>query len=365
MSDLLMKNKKNNIKRRISKKIKLGNVCIGGNAPITVQSMCNTDTRDVEKTVEQIKRLQKAGCEIIRVAIPDNEAAAAIKRIKDQIDIPIVADIHFDYRLALKAVESGADGLRINPGNIGGMKKVRQVADAAMSVNIPIRIGVNGGSLDKKVIEKYNGASPEAAVESALNETRFLKDAGFDAIKLSIKFSDVNRTVLSYRMLSQKVPYPLHLGVTEAGSLISGTVKSAIGIGMLLNDGIGDTLRVSLTRDPVEEVQVGYEILKALGIRQRGINWVSCPTCGRCEIDLFSLAEAAEKRLAYIKKPLTVAVMGCIVNGPDEAKEADIGIAGGRGSGILFKKGKLMKKIPENELLNSLIYEVESLINKD
>jgi len=360
-----MKDKENIIIRRSSKKIKLGDVYVGGDAPITVQSMCNTDTRDVEKTVLQIKHLQKAGCEIIRVAVPDDEAAAAIKKIKGQITIPIVADIHFDYRLALRAVESGADGLRINPGNIGGMKKVRQVADAAKAVNIPIRIGVNGGSLDKKVIEKYKGACPEAAVESAVNEIRILENAGFDAIKLSIKFSDVHRTILSYKMLSEKVPYPLHIGVTEAGSLISGTVKSAMGIGMLLNNGIGDTLRVSLTRDPVEEVQVGYEILKALGIRQRGINWISCPTCGRCEIDLFSLVEAAEKRLAYIRQPITVAVMGCVVNGPDEAKEADIGVAGGRGTGIIFKKGKLLKKIPENELLNALIFEVESLTNKN
>ena len=349
------------IKRIKTRQIKVGNVSVGGTAPVAVQSMTNTFTQDVQSTVLQIHRLEKAGCEIVRVAVPDHEAAEAISSIKQQISIPIIADIHFDYRLAISSAKSGADGLRINPGNIGGGKKVKAIADCAKDVNIPIRIGVNSGSLEKDILKTYNGASPEAMVESAMRHINLLKSFDFNNIKISIKASDVHRTVEAYRLLSSKTDLPLHVGVTEAGGLYSGVVKSSLGIGMLLAEGIGDTIRVSLTRDPVEEVRVGYEILKALDIRQYGPDIISCPTCGRCKIDLFKILEQVEKTL--LLKPLSIklAIMGCVVNGPGEAKEADIGVAGGDGTGILFKKGKVIKKFPEDKIVEVLLAEVDKL----
>jgi len=337
----------------------VGNVPVGGNAPVAVQSMTNTFTQDVPATISQIQRLEKAGCEIVRVAVPDAEAAQAISSIKENVSIPIIADIHFDYRLAIAAVKAGADGLRINPGNIGSHKKIKAVVDCAKTFNIPIRIGVNSGSLEKDILKKYNGASAEGMVESAMRHIDLIKSLDFHNLKISIKASDVHRTVEAYRLLSSKTDLPLHVGVTEAGGLYSGIVKSSLGIGMLLAEGIGDTIRVSLTRDPVEEVRVGYEILKALDIRRYGPDIISCPTCGRCKIDLFNIVERIEKALLLNPLPIKLAIMGCVVNGPGEAKEADIGIAGGDGTGILFKKGKIIKKFPEEKLVEVLLAEVE------
>ncbi len=347
------------IKRKNTLQIKVGKVKIGGMAPIAVQSMTKTFTQDVPATVSQIKRLEKAGCEIVRVAVPDKEAAAAISAIKEKISIPLIADIHFDFRLAIAAAKAGADGLRINPGNIGSKKKVKAVVDIAREFNIPIRIGVNSGSLEKDLLKKYGGASAEAMVESAARHIELLKSFDFHSIKISIKASDVHRTVDAYRLLSSKTNLPLHVGVTEAGALYSGIVKSALGIGMLLEEGVGDTIRVSLTRDPVEEVRVGYEILKALDIRRHGPEIISCPTCGRCNIDLFAIVEQVEKALLLKPLPIKLAIMGCVVNGPGEAREADIGIAGGDGTGILFKKGKVIKKFPQEKLVEVLLNEVE------
>lgn len=347
------------IKRKKTQSITVGNVKVGDNAPIAVQSMTNTFTQDVPATVLQIKRLEKAGCEIVRVAVPDEEAAMSITSIKGKISIPIIADIHFDYRLAIIAARAGADGLRINPGNIGSKRKVKSVVDCAKEFNIPIRIGVNSGSLEKDILKKYNGASAEAMVESAIRNIELLKSLDFHPIKISIKASDVNRTVNAYMLLSSKTDLPLHVGVTEAGALFPGVVKSSLGIGMLLAEGIGDTIRVSLTRDPVEEVRVGFEILKALGIRMHGPEIVSCPTCGRCNIDLFDIVERVEKALLLKPLPIKLAIMGCIVNGPGEAKEADIGIAGGDGTGILFKKGKIVKKFSQDKLVDVLLDEIE------
>ena len=346
-------------KRKNTRQIKVGNVKVGGMAPIAVQSMTNTFTQDVEATVIQIQRLEKAGCEIVRVAVPDQEAAAAISSIKQKTSIPIIADIHFDYRLAIASAKAGADGLRLNPGNIGGAKKVKAVVDCAKSCNIPIRIGVNSGSVEKDILKKYNGATSEAMVESATRHIELLNSCDFHNIKISIKASDVRRTINAYRLLSLNTDLPLHVGVTEAGALYPGIVKSSLGIGMLLSEGIGDTIRVSLTRDPVEEVRVGYEILKALDIRQHGPDIISCPTCGRCKINLFDIVERVEKALLLKPLPIKLAIMGCIVNGPGEAKEADIGIAGGDGTGILFKKGKVVKKFPEDKLVEVLLAEVE------
>ena len=351
------------IKRKNTHQIKVGNVKVGGTAPVTVQSMTNTSTQDVPATVSQIKRLEKAGCEIVRVAVPDQEAAAAISSIKEKISIPIIADIHFNYRLAIAAAKAGADGLRLNPGNIGSEKKVKAVVDCAKACNIPIRIGVNAGSLEKDILNKYNGVSAEAMVESAMRHIDLLKSFDFHNIKISIKASDVRRTIDAYRFLSSKTDMPLHVGVTEAGGLYPGIVKSSIGIGMLLAEGIGDTIRVSLTRDPVEEIRVGFEILKALDIRHYGPDIISCPTCGRCKIDLFNIVERIEKALLLKPLPIKLAIMGCIVNGPGEAKEADIGIAGGDGTGILFKKGKVIKKFPEEKLVEVLLAEVEKFNN--
>jgi (E)-4-hydroxy-3-methylbut-2-enyl-diphosphate synthase len=347
------------IKRKKTRRIKVGNVSIGGMAPIAVQSMTNTFTQDIQSTVSQIHRLEKAGCEIVRVAVPDQEAAAAISSIKRQISIPIIADIHFDHRLAITSVKSGVDGLRINPGNIGGKSKLKAVIDCAKAVNIPIRIGVNSGSLEKDILKKHHGASAEAMVESAMRHVDLFTSFDFNNIKLSIKASDVHRTVNAYRLLSSRTDLPLHVGVTEAGGLYSGVVKSSLGIGILLTEGIGDTIRVSLTRDPVEEVRVGYEILKALDIRRYGPDIISCPTCGRCKIDLFRILERVETALMLKPLPVKLAIMGCVVNGPGEAKEADIGVAGGDGIGILFKKGKVIKKFPEDKIVEVLLAEID------
>jgi (E)-4-hydroxy-3-methylbut-2-enyl-diphosphate synthase len=348
-------------KRRKTRSITIGGITIGGDAPISVQSMTNTATEDVAATVDQIRRLEAAGCEIVRVAVPGAAAAAAVDQIKARISIPLIADIHFDHRLAIAAARAGADGLRINPGNIGGTEKVRAVVRSARDHGIPIRIGVNAGSLEKDLLRKYGGATAEAMVESALRHVDQIRSMGWDRLKISIKASDVGRTLAAYRLLAERTDLPLHVGVTEAGGLYSGIVKSALGIGMLLAEGIGDTLRVSLTRDPVEEVRVGYEILRALGIRQHGPELISCPTCGRCRIDLFDVADRVEKALLLKSVPLKLAIMGCVVNGPGEAREADIGIAGGNGVGILFKKGEIVKKFPEDQLVKVLLDEVEKM----
>jgi len=345
--------------RKQTRQISIGGVKIGGGAPIAVQSMTNTFTHDVDATVAQIRRLEAVGCELVRVAVPDEPAVEAIASIKKEISIPLIADIHFDYRLALRAMKAGADALRINPGNIGTAKKVKAVAKEAKERGIPIRVGVNAGSLEKDLLKKYGGVTPQAMVESALRHVELLRSFDFNDIKVSIKASDVLRTVEAYRLLSSQIDLPLHVGVTEAGSLYSGTVKSALGIGILLAEGIGDTIRVSLTRDPVDEIRVGYEILKALKIRQRGPEVVSCPTCGRCDIDLIELVEHVESTLLTRTTPVQLAIMGCVVNGPGEAREADIGIAGGKGHGVLFKKGKVVRKVREDRLAEVLLEEVE------
>ncbi len=350
------------IKRKKTRQIAVGKVKIGGSAPIAVQSMTNTPTEDVAATVAQIVRLQEAGCEIVRVAVPDQDAATAISAIKKQIDIPLIADIHFNYRLAIAAAKAGADGLRLNPGNIGSMKKVKAVVDCAKDFNLPIRIGVNSGSLEKDILKKYNGVTAAGMVESGLRHVELLKSLDFHQIKISLKASDVPRTLEAYRLLSEKTDLPLHVGVTEAGALYSGIVKSALGIGMLLAEGIGDTIRVSLTRDPVEEVRVGFEILKALGIRRRGPEIISCPTCGRCNIELFDIVERVEKALMTTAEPLKIAIMGCVVNGPGEAREVDFGIAGGDGNGVLFKKGKVVKKFAQEKLVDVLLHEVNEYV---
>jgi len=336
----------------------VGAVPVGNMAPISVQSMTNTPTTDVNATVSQIERLQNAGCEIVRVAVPDAAAAQAIALIKPKISIPLIADIHFDFRLAIAAARAGADALRINPGNIGSAAKVKAVVDCAKDAGISIRIGVNAGSLEKDILKKYKGATAQAMVDSAQRNIELLKSLDFHRIKVSLKASDVPRTIEAYRLMSAGTDLPLHVGVTEAGSLYTGIVKSALGIGTLLAEGIGDTIRVSLTRDPVEEVRVGYEILKALGIRHRGPEIISCPTCGRCNIDLFGIVEQVEKVLMSTVAPIKIAIMGCVVNGPGEAREADIGIAGGDGTGILFRKGKVVKKFPQDKLVEVLMAEV-------
>lgn len=346
--------------RHKTRRIHLGGIPVGDGAPVTVQSMTNTPTQDAAATVSQIQRLEAAGCEIVRVAVPDMAAAKALAAIKAEIQIPLIADIHFDHRLAIAAACNGADGLRINPGNIGGAQKLRAVVDCARERGLPIRIGVNAGSLEKDLLGKYQGATPEAMVESGLRHVALLESQSFDQIKISIKASDVPRTVEAYRLMAGRTDYPLHLGVTEAGSLYSGIVKSSLGIGTLLAEGIGDTLRVSLTRDPVEEVRVGFEILKALGIRQHGPEIISCPTCGRCGIDLFSVVEQVETALLTNPAPIKLAIMGCVVNGPGEAKEADIGIAGGKDHGILFRKGKVVRKVPQDKLVEVLLAEVDA-----
>lgn len=348
-------------RRRATRRIHIGEVPIGGGAPVVVQSMTNTDTRDWRATSEQIKRLEDAGCEIVRVAIPDEEAVAQLPFIKKAVRIPLIADIHFDHRLALGALRAGVDGLRLNPGNIGGAEKVKKVVNEARARSVPIRIGVNSGSLEKDLLAQFGHPTPEAMVESALRHIRILEDLDFDLIKVSLKSSDVLNTIASYRLLSEKTDYPLHLGVTEAGTLVDGTVKSSLGIGILLFEGIGDTIRVSITKDPEEEIPIAYGILRSLKLRERGVELISCPTCGRTEIDLIGLAEAAQRALRKVKTPLKVAVMGCVVNGPGEAKEADVGIAGGRGKGILFTRGGRVVKMQESELIPRLLAEVEKI----
>jgi (E)-4-hydroxy-3-methylbut-2-enyl-diphosphate synthase len=350
--------------RKMTRQIKIGAVTVGGDAPVAVQSMTNTDTRDVAATVAQVSRLEAAGCEIVRVAVLDLEAARAIQAIREQIHIPLIADIHFDSRLAVAAMENGAQGIRINPGNIGGPDKLARVVAAAKSHLVPIRVGVNSGSVEKDILARHGHPTPAALVESALRNIRRLEEQNFHEIKVSLKSSDVLTTVESYRLLAKQCEYPLHLGVTEAGGLIAGTVKSSVALGILLSEGIGDTLRISLTRDPVEEVRVAYELLRALRIRERGPELISCPTCGRCQVDLFSLAEKVEQYVQNIEVPLKIAVMGCVVNGPGEAKEADLGVAGGHGVGIIFKKGKLFKKVPEAELLATFLAELDRLVEE-
>ncbi len=339
-------------------------MAVGGDAPITVQSMTNTDTRDAEATIVQIRNLTGAGCELIRVAVPDMEAAAAIREIRDGITIPLIADIHFDWRLAVAAMESGAQAIRINPGNLGGAEKLGLVVDAAKAHRVPIRVGVNSGSIEKDLLQQYGYPTPDnprALIESALRNVSLLEEQGFREIKISIKSSDTLTTIAGYRELAAKTDYPLHLGVTEAGGLIAGTVKSSVALGILFFEGIGDTFRISLTRDPVEEVRVGFELLRSLRIRERGPEMISCPTCGRTRIDLFSLAEAVEKHLQTMETKLKVAVMGCVVNGPGEAREADIGIAGGHGLGIIFKKGKIIRKVREDRLLAVFLQELDRM----
>lgn len=351
------------IKRKKTKQISVGSVKVGGGAPISVQSMTNTDTRNVAATVAQIKALEEAGCEIIRVAVPDEEAACALKDIKAQINIPLISDIHFQYKYALMAISAGVDCLRINPGNIGSEEKVAMVVSAAKAKGVPIRIGVNSGSVRKEVLEKFGGPTPEALVESALEHVHILEKHSFYDTKISIKSSSVLHTIEAYQLMSKKVDYPLHLGVTEAGTLLPGAIKSALGIGLLLAEGIGDTIRVSLTADPVLEVKAGYEILASLGLRNRpGVEIVSCPTCGRVQIDLEGLVARLEKRLAHIKKPLKISVLGCVVNGPGEARESDLGIAGGNGQGVIIRKGEIIRTCKEEDLEDELMKEVEKLI---
>ncbi len=349
--------------RRSTRRIMLGSLAVGGGAPISVQTMTKTDTRDAEATISQIRELEQLGCDIVRVAVPDELAARELARIRSGIKIPLVADIHFDYRLALQAIESGVDGLRINPGNIGSQERVRAVAQAAAEHRIPIRIGVNAGSLDPEFLEKY-GRTAVALVESALSHVILLEREQFFDIKISVKASDVSLTIEAYRLLSGRVDYPLHLGVTEAGGPWAGTIKSAVGIGTLLAEGIGDTIRVSLTGTPHEEVRAGRQILRSLGLRQGGIELISCPTCGRCQINLVEIARAVEERLPETDQSLKVAVMGCMVNGPGEAREADVGIAGGRGKGMLFKQGQLLRRVPEQDLVETLVMEIRQMLEE-
>ena len=344
--------------RENTREVKIGNVIIGGNHPITIQSMTNTKTEDVEATVEQILKLEAAGCEIIRCAVPTMEAALALGKIKERIHIPLVADIHFDYRLAIAAIENGADKIRINPGNIGGEDRLRAVVEKAKEYNVPIRVGVNSGSLEKELVAKYNGVTAEGIVESALDKVHMIENMGYENIVVSIKSSDVLMCVKAHEMIAKECPYPLHVGITEAGTLYRGNIKSSVGLGIILYEGIGNTVRVSLTGDPVEEVKTAKLILKQLGFRKGGIEVVSCPTCGRTKIDLIGLANQVETMVADFDLDIKVAVMGCVVNGPGEAKEADIGIAGGVGEGLLIKKGEIVKKVKEDELLETLKQEL-------
>lgn len=339
----------------MTKKLMVGKVAVGGGAPVSIQSMCNTKTDDVAATVAQIHALEDAGCEIIRVAVPDEDAAKAVDKIKEQIAIPLIADIHFNYKLALMCAERGIDALRINPGNIGGEEKVKAVADICRQKNIPIRIGVNGGSLEKRLLEKYGHPTPEALVESAQGHIDLLHRYDFDDIALSMKSSTVPLTIAAYRLAAERFPYPLHVGVTETGTAYNGIIRSAVGIGTLLSEGIGDTIRVSLTADPVEEVRAGIAILKAAGLRREGVRFVSCPTCGRTQIDLIALAQEVEQRLQGLEREITVAVMGCVVNGPGEAHEADYGIAGGKDCGLLFRRGEILGKYPADKLADALV----------
>lgn len=347
------------MERHKTREVKIGNRIIGGNHPIAIQSMTNTKTEDVAATVAQIQQLTKAGCEIIRCAVPTMEAAKSLGEIKKQIAIPLVADIHFDYRLAIAAMENGADKIRINPGNIGSADRVKAVVDEAKSRNIPIRVGVNSGSLEKNLVEKYHGVTAEGIVESALDKVKMIEDMGYDNLVISIKSSDVMMCVKAHELIASKTDHPLHVGITEAGTLISGNIKSSIGLGLILSQGIGDTIRVSLTGDPIEEIKSAKLILRTLGLRKGGIEVVSCPTCGRTQINLIQLANQVETMVAEFPLDIKVAVMGCVVNGPGEAKEADLGVAGGIGEGLIIKHGKVFKKVPEEELLPALRYELE------
>lgn len=348
------------MENRITKEVHIGNRVIGGGNPILIQSMTNTKTEDVAATVAQIQKLTKAGCDIIRCAVPTMEAAKALAEIKKQVSIPVVADIHFDYKLAIAAMENGADKIRINPGNIGSVERVKAVVDVAKERHIPIRVGVNSGSLEKNLVEKYHGVTAEGIVESALDKVRIIEDMGYDNLVVSIKSSDVLMCVKAHELIAEQTNHPLHVGITEAGTIISGNIKSAIGLGLILNQGIGDTIRVSLTGDPVEEIKSAKLILRTLGLRKGGIEVVSCPTCGRTQIDLIGLANQVETMVAEFPLDIKVAVMGCVVNGPGEAKEADLGVAGGIGEGLIIKKGEIYKKVPEAELLAALRYELEN-----
>lgn len=345
-----------------SKVVDVGGVKMGGDNPVRIQSMTNTKTEDVKATVAQILRLEEAGCELVRCTVPTMEAACALKEIKKQIHIPLIADIHFDYKLAIAAIENGADKIRINPGNIGSNEKVKAVVDAAKKANIPIRIGVNSGSLEKDKIEKYGGVTAEGITESALEKIKLIEDMGYDNLVVSIKSSDVLMSIKAHELIAKSTKHPIHVGITEAGTVWAGNIKSAIGIGIILHEGIGDTIRVSLTGDPVEEIYSAKLILKTLGLRKDGVTVVSCPTCGRTNVDLISLANKVEEMVKDIDKPIKVAVMGCVVNGPGEAREADLGIAGGIGEGLLFKKGEIIKKVPEEDLLKELKVELDKLI---
>ncbi len=348
------------MEKRMTKEVWIGNRVIGGTNPILIQSMTNTKTEDAAATVAQIQKLTKAGCDIIRCAVPTMEAAKALGEIKKQIEIPVVADIHFDYKLAIAAMENGADKIRINPGNIGSVDRVKAVVDVAKERNIPIRVGVNSGSLEKELVEKYHGVTAEGIVESALDKVKIIEDMGYDNLVVSIKSSDVMMCVKAHELIADKTNHPLHVGITEAGTIISGNIKSSIGLGLILNQGIGDTIRVSLTGDPVEEIKSAKLILRTLGLRKGGVEVVSCPTCGRTQIDLIGLANQVETMVAEFPLDIKVAVMGCVVNGPGEAKEADLGVAGGIGEGLIIKKGEIYKKVPETELLSALRYELEN-----
>ncbi|QTL98418.1 flavodoxin-dependent (E)-4-hydroxy-3-methylbut-2-enyl-diphosphate synthase [Iocasia frigidifontis] len=350
-----------NYQRRKTHQVFYGNVPVGGDAPISVQSMTNTKTADIDKTVKQIEELVVAGCEIIRVAVPDMKTASCLSRLRERIKIPLIADIHFDYKLALEAVKQGVDGLRLNPGNIGDFDHLKRVAQKAKEAGIPIRIGVNSGSLEKKLLKKYGSVTAEAMVESALSHISLLEENGFNDIVVSLKSTDIWMTLKAYSLLAQEVDYPFHIGITEAGTVWSGTIKSALGLGSILTAGLGDTVRVSLTGSPVEEVRVGWQILRLLDLRQRGPKIISCPTCGRTNINLIKLAEDVEKAVKDLDKSITIAVMGCVVNGPGEAREADIGIAGGKNEGLIFKKGKLVKKVKEDRLLKELLLEIDKM----
>ena len=350
------------MERRLTRQLEVGKVKVGGTAPIVVQSMTNTKTSDPVATLEQINRLAEAGCDIVRCAVPDMAAAEGLKTIVAESPIPVIADIHFDYKLALAAIEAGVDGLRLNPGNIGGNDRVAAVVEAAKKRNIPIRIGVNAGSLPKDLLEKYGHPTPEALVEAAWRHIRILEEMDYKNIKISLKAHDVPLTLAAYRLMASQCDYPLHVGITEAGTVNSGIIKSAVGIGTLLAEGIGDTIRVSLTGDPVREVKVGFEILKSLGLREYGPTLISCPTCGRTQINLEKLALEVEKRLADISEPITVAVMGCVVNGPGEAREADVGIAGGINEGLIFRKGEVLKKVAEADIIDELFAEIDKIL---
>lgn len=350
------------MKRMKTREVQIGSVKIGGNHPIAIQSMTNTKTQNVEETVAQILKLEQAGCQIIRCTVPDMEAAKAFSEIKKQIHIPLVADIHFDYRLAIAAMENGADKIRINPGNIGSAEKLRAVVDAAKERNIPIRVGVNSGSLEKELVKKYHGVTAEGLVESALDKVRMIEEYGYHNLVISIKSSDVMMCVRAHELISTQTDYPLHVGITEAGTVNSGNIKSAIGLGLILNQGIGDTIRVSLTGDPVEEIKSAKLILRTLGLRKGGIEVVSCPTCGRTSIDLIHLANQVETLVANIPLDIKVAVMGCVVNGPGESREADIGICGGKGEGLIIKHGEVLRRVPEEKLLDELKYELDTWI---